>query len=164
MKNHRRLVGSALALLALGVPALHQARSLNAAPPGDITLLGVLSEWQYPGSRMVDGATMSDGGDPKVQSIKCTTVLVTPDPFDKVAAFYAEKLGTTEPEPGKADAARRDAGAVSRLEDSQGRSVKIRVFVANQVDAATTLVVSRVDGEAETHVAWSHYRRFQVRP
>ena len=40
---------------------------------------------------------MSDGGNPHVQSIKCEAVLTSPDPIEKVIAYYAEKFGAVEP-------------------------------------------------------------------
>ena len=47
-------------------------------------------------SRRLDGASMSDGGTPPQQAVKCKTILVTPDPIEKVIASYEKKLGTGE--------------------------------------------------------------------
>jgi hypothetical protein len=122
-----------------------------------------LSQWKYPGSNILGGATMSDGGNPLVQSVRCTAVLTSPDPVEKVIAFYSEKVRVGElpgPQVAKADAKKDEARAVSVQDDSRGRPVTLRVIVVNRVDTATTLVISRAEGEKETHIAWSHYLRF----
>lgn len=126
-----------------------------------VTLLGTLADWKYPGSNML-GASMSDGGNPRLQSVKCQAILTTDDPFEKVIKFYSEKLGTPE-DPAKPDARAAvkdtDAKSVSTQDDSQGRPVALRVIVVNRAETATTLVISRAVGETKTHIAWSHYMR-----
>jgi hypothetical protein len=132
-----------------------------------MTLLRTLAEWKYPGSDLPSGATMSDGGNPQLQSVKCKAVLTTPDPIEKVIAYYAEKFGTGESsdrQAGKAEVKKGEARSVSVQDDSQGRPVMLRVFVVNKADTATALVISRAQGEKETHIAWSHYRRFDGKP
>ncbi len=104
-------------------------------------------EWKYPGSDHLDGLSMSDAGMPPMQAIKCEAILTTPDPVDKVVAFYVEKL--------KKDAAK----TISSQDDSKARPVTLRVIVVNRVDTSTTLVISRAEGEKETHIAWSHHIR-----
>jgi hypothetical protein len=123
-----------------GIPA-------RADEPGQISLMQTLSAWKYPGAQMPDGASMSDGGNPRLQSVKCAAVLTTPDPIDKVIAFHAEKLGAGE------------AKSVAIQDDSKGRPVALRVFLVNKADTSTTLAISRAEGEKETHIAWSHYIR-----
>ena len=54
--------------------------------------MGMLSEWLYPGSKLHGKATMSDGGNPLLQSVKCTAVLTTADPIEKVVEFYTAKF------------------------------------------------------------------------
>jgi hypothetical protein len=113
---------------------------------------------------MLGGATMSDGGNPLVVDVNCRAILTTPDPIEKVVAFYAKKLGTPPApgEPGAGAAVKEaDAKAVSIQDDSAGRPLTLRVFVVNRADTATTLVVSRAAGEKETHIAWTHYRWFE---
>ena len=162
---------SALMTLALGgalfafVTTL-APRPVQAAPADGISLLQTLGEWQYPDSKLRGGATMSDGGNPHVQSIKCEAVLTSPDPIEKVIAYYAEKFGAVEPgapRPAKAEVKKGEAKSVSVQDDSEGRPVVLRVFVVNKVDTSTTLVISRAEGEPETHIAWSHYIRLAER-
>jgi hypothetical protein len=45
---------------------------------------------------MLDGASMSDEGTPPMQAVKCAVILTTPEPIEKVIAFYAEKLRSGE--------------------------------------------------------------------
>lgn len=140
------------------------------SPPADeparegVTLMGILSEWKYPGSQMLGGASMSDGGNPNVPSLKCQAILTTPDSVEKVAAFYAKQLNDS-----RTAGAQKDAGgvkgtnakSVSTQDDSQGRPVRIRILVVNKAETSTTLVISRAEDEQETHIAWSHYLRLE---
>jgi hypothetical protein len=116
-----------------------------------------LSKWAYPGTMepgaKLHGAEMSDGGIPGMQSVKCKAVLTTPDPVDKVVAFYEQKLRTDGPADPKA------AQSLSIQDDSAGRPVAVRVLVVNRAETSTTLVISRAEGEKETHIAWSHFIR-----
>lgn len=156
------LGATAMSSALLAIPLLSPAQSTQ---PARMTLLGTLSEWKYPGSDMPSGAVMSDGGIPRVQSVKCAAVLTTPDPIEKVIGYYAERFGTGESpdrQAEKAGAKKGEARSVSVQDDSQGRPVTLRVFVVNKADTSTTLVISRADGEKETHIAWSHYRRFDA--
>jgi hypothetical protein len=149
-------------LLALAVMATLSPTPARSAPADGISLLQTLSEWQYPGSKWVDGASMSDGGTPPLQAVKCKTILVTPDPIEKVIAFYEKKLGTVDaagPEPAKARTEKSEPNSVSVQDDSKGRPLTLRVFVVNRGDTSTTLVISRAEGEKETHIAWSHLIR-----
>jgi hypothetical protein len=128
-----------------------------------MTLLETLADWKYPGSKMFGGATMSDGGNPLVPDVLCRAILTTPDPIEKVAKFYSDKVGTPPAHGGQNDRAEvkeADAKAVSTQDDSEGRPVTLRVIVVNKADTTTTLVISRAKSEKETHIAWSHYRRF----
>ena len=44
----------------------------------------------------------------------------------------------------------------------RGRPVTLRVLVVSKTYTTTTLVISRAKGAEETHIAWSHYRRFEA--
>ena len=162
----RRMMSLALGVAAisavlLATPLLSPAQ---APPPARMTLLGTLSEWKYPGSNL-GKASMSDGGNPLVPDVRCQAVLTTPDPIEKVVQFYTEMVGTP-PAPVGPDAKARlkeaDAKAVSTQDDSEGRPVTLRVIVVCKADTTTTLVISRAKSEKETHIAWSHYRRFDT--
>jgi hypothetical protein len=153
-----------LVVSAAAAAAARPQGSFRAAPPANVTFMGTLAEWKYPGSAMPGGASMSDGGNPRIQSIRCRTILTTPDPIEKVIAFYAKKT-VASPAPGRRDAgdgaegAEAEAKSVSSQDDSEGRPVTLRVIVVNRDDTSTTLVISRAAGETETHIAWLHYLR-----
>lgn len=138
------------------------------------TLLTMVAEWQYPGSKMKDGATMSDAatvnraGERTVPSTFCTTVLTTKDPLDKIVEYYKAKLKQVDAaDPVKReDKAKADDNAASKSgrsvmfhADSQGRPVGIQIIVVNTDKTSTTLVISRAEKESETHIAWTHYIR-----
>ncbi len=138
--------------LGLLLSAVLVAMVLNLAParatPGDgISLMQTISEWKYPGSTMLGGASMSDGGNPEMADLKCQAVLTTPDSVEAVARFYNDKTQEGH------------AQAVSTQDDAKGRPVDVRVISVHQADISTTLVISRGEGEKETHIAWSQYRR-----
>src|SRR3954447_12190249 len=128
------------AIVALGLAIAGLAPVRAGAPPGNapaqgrVTLLGTLSEWQYPGAKLLGGASMSDGGNPLLPSVKCQAILTTADPVEKVAGFYSEKLGSPRA-PGRQDAKAEEKGSdvksVSTQDDSRGRPVALRVIVVN---------------------------------
>jgi hypothetical protein len=134
----------------------------NSPPTSDeskdrVTLLGTLAEWKYPDSKMPEGASMSDGGNPALQSIKCQTILTTPDSIEKVIDFYSKKFGIS-PETGKV-AQTGEARSVLAQSDSKARPVTVQVITVHKADTSTTLVISRAESEKETHIAWLHYMR-----
>jgi hypothetical protein len=148
----------------LGSPVLRAAKARQEATKSPLTLLGTLSEWKYPGSTMLDGAAMSDGGNPSVVDVNCRAVLTTPDPIEKVVKFYEDKM--VPPPAGVGpnavpEAKAEESKAVSTQDDSEARPVKIRVIVVNKADTTTTLVISRGENEKATHIAWTNYRWFR---
>jgi hypothetical protein len=155
-----------LALVAAIMCFAGMAPPLSSLSPPDgqnqITLMQTLEEWKYPDSILHGGASMSDGGNRLLQSIKCRAILTTPDPIEKVVDFYSKKL-ITPPDvilPNtKADELVPDGKSVSIQDDSQGRPLALKVIVVHKDDTSTTLVISRANDEKETHIAWSHYIR-----
>src|SRR5262245_44555876 len=108
----------AIASTLRGICAATQAQAdslADAERKGNITLLSTINEWKYPDSKMPRGASMSDGGYPNIQSVKCRTVLTTPDSFEKVVGFYNKKLGIL---PDTGESAKGDARAVVTQDDS----------------------------------------------
>lgn len=129
----------------------------DAASKDQVTLMGTLAEWMYPGSNF-GGAEMSDGGNRTVQSVKCQAILTTGDPFEKVTKFYEQRF-VSGPQDAGATVKGAIAQSVSTEDDSSNRPVQLRVIVVNRAETSTTLVISRTEGEAKTHIAWSHYVR-----
>jgi hypothetical protein len=155
----RTMVLAALGLTLVSFVATHAetqpAQGADTEPR--VTLLGTIAEWQYPGSKMPNGASIADGGNPTIQDLKCQTVLTTPDLFDKVVAFYFKKLGIA---PDGATPANGDAVAIINQDDSKGRPLSLQVISIQKAEMSTTLVISRGENEKETHIAWSQYMRF----
>ena len=158
---------AAIGLLSIGLSSSGADAPQNSAPMGkSVTLLGTLAEWNYPGAKMPRGATMSDGGNPTLQSVKLQAVLTTADPFEKVIAFYEKKLEDSAAPEAQANSGSEPgayARSVTQQDDSQGRGVAVRIFVVNKAATSTTLVISRAEEEKETHIAWLHYERFESR-
>jgi hypothetical protein len=158
----RFVILSSLALVALfAVTAANQAKEPK-------TLLTQVGEWQYPGSKIQGGATAADAatvnrrGERTVPSSFSTTVLVTKDPMAKVVEYYKAKLKQPEDaaqEEEDDESPEKSGRSVMFHEDSEGRPVGIQIIVVNTSKTSTTLVISRGDQEAETHIAWSHYER-----
>jgi hypothetical protein len=164
--HQNRMPWAALGLPALAILAV--ATVAGRASQDDkqergTSLLQTLAKWKYPGSTMLGGATMSDGGNPHLQSVKCKAILTTPDPIDKVIAYYSEKYTTPAKRDLAADIAESDAKSVSTQDDSQDRPVTLRVIMVNKATSSTTLVISRANGENETHIAWLHYFRIDAK-
>ena len=98
----RRLRAKRMGWMALGLAAVAIVTvatvvlkaSQDRQPDQERSLLQTLAKWQYPGSTMLDGASMSDGGNPTLQSVKGKCFLTTTDPIDKVIAYYLEKFET----------------------------------------------------------------------
>lgn len=149
-----------LALVVFVAVSGRFAISLDGAPKPNkeqkpMTLLTMLGEWQYPDSKWINGASMSDGGDPRIPSSKCESIFTTPDSVEKVAAFFAKKFETVKA---------KEAICLSSQEDSKDRSVSVRVFNIMKADSSTTIVVSRAEKEDRTHIVWSHLVRHPTSP
>lgn len=162
MPGRRTILIATVPVLVTLLFTSHVLSPAQATARQNVSLMSTLAEWKYPDTKMPQGASMSDGGIPNVQSIKCQAVLTTPDAFEKVIKFYSEKLGTDavgDPRVRGGGLKLADAKSLSSQDDSQGRPVSIRVFVVNRLDTSTTLVISRADSEKETHITWSHFMR-----
>ena len=132
-----------------------------------LSLMAMIGEWQYPnseihGATMQDAVTVNDSGKRTVPSVQCKTVMTTADPIAKVIEYYETKL---KPK-GKSKArvpngkTQSDSGrSVTFHNDSQDRPLAIRIISVNTDESSTTLVISRAETEAETHIAWTRYSR-----
>ncbi len=129
--------------------------------PRPESLMGLLGEWMYPGSKF-GGAEMTGlSNHPPIQGVYCKSVLTTADSFDKVVGYYEHKFG---PAPVQSDAGPEAAStlASSIQDDSKNRPVLLRVIVVNRGHSSTTLVISRAAGETKTHIAWSHFQNLSA--
>jgi hypothetical protein len=159
----KRIIIVLVAAVALGAGL---AWADKDAHPEGIPLLGTIVQWRYPDAKiLLDGSTRATGGPAVlgVPSNRFEGVMTTPDPVEKVARFYTEKLAALPvPVPAEPEAKAKDPEpkVVFEQDDSKGRPIQVRVFVVNQRGVATTLVVSRGDGEKVTHIALSQFRWF----
>jgi hypothetical protein len=129
------------------------------APEADVKLMEELAEWTYPGSTF-GGAQMSDGGNPSEPSVNCHARLTTVDAFEKVIHFYEQKFVSGPQDIGGVTSNVRGQ-SVSAQDDSSKRPVHLRVITVNRANSSTTLAISRVDGETETHIDWAHFVRLK---
>ncbi len=157
------MLGNRITLAACGLLTIACNLGLAADPPSEknVTLLGMLSEWQYPGSKF-NGAESSDAAVSDISSIKSKAVLTTPDSAEKVVAFYLEKLkvDSTGKNLGEKDGERiTTKRSVSIQDNSNDRPLKLTIIAINETGSSTTLVISRAEGEETTHIAWSNFRQ-----
>ena len=150
------LIAGIMCFVGMALSLFSPAR---ANGPGQISLMETLAEWKYPDSKMLGGASMSDGGNRMFPSIKWHAILTTADPIEKVVDFYSKKLvratGAILPST-KAEDLAPDSNSVSIQDDSQGRPLTLRIIDVHRADTSTTLVISRTHDEKVTHIAWSH--------
>lgn len=126
-----------------------------------VTLMGMLQEWIYPDAAF-GGAQTADAAVTGISAIKSQAVLLTPDPVEKVVEFYRKKLNV--------DQAGNPLGAKGNERITTERSVLIQtlpganasslyIIAINAPASSTTLVISRADEAAITHIAWSNFRQ-----
>jgi hypothetical protein len=151
---HAKLV---IRLVIVGLSAAWASPQSNAALRGEVTLMGILAEWTYPGFEF-GGGKMSDGGNRRLQSVNCQAILTTGDSVETVSKFYSQKF-VSGPQDSEKEIKGIDAKSVSTQDDSKGRPLQLRVIAINRDESSTTLVISRAEGEQKTHIAWSHYLR-----
>jgi hypothetical protein len=142
------IVMLSLAGMASILVAASTGTSTQGFPSRSDSLLKTIEGWKYPGSKIADGAEVSDGGFAGILSTKSETVLTTPDPVEKVVAYYSERF---------ADAKKHEPGSIALQDDSKDRPVALQILVVHTTDTSTTLVISRAQGEKETHIAWSQF-------
>jgi hypothetical protein len=142
------IITLSLAGMASILVAASTGTSTQGFPPRSDSLLKTIEGWKYPGAKIANGAEVSDGGFAGILSTNSKTVLTTPDPVEKVVAYYSERF---------ADAKEQEPGSIAVLEDSTDRPVALQILVVHTADTSTTLVISRAQGEKETHIAWSQF-------
>lgn len=152
----------AAAILLLVTCASTALRPAVADEP--VTLMGIISKWMYPkstmnGAEMSDAATVDSDGNRTVQSIACKTTMTTNDPVEKVLAFYETKLAPHKNADAQAKAELKGGRSVLVSDDSDGRPISLHTILVNTATTSTTLIISRVNGEEQTHIAWKHYTK-----
>lgn len=138
----------------------------HAAEPK--TLLQSFSEWQYPdstfnGASTTDGETIGPDGNRTVPSSINKSVMTTPDPVEKVLAYYREKLKAPPKEEKADDENKPDLGrSVSFQNFSEGRPFALHLILVNTSTTSTTLTITRGPDEKQTHIAWTQYVRHDL--
>jgi hypothetical protein len=155
-------VSFAVALFACSLGAAEEPQpreGLKETRP--VTLMGMLSEWTYPESKF-GGAQTGDAAVSGVSAIKSQAILTTTDSVDKVMDFYRKKLNVDY------DGKNLDEKGSERIttdrsvliqDVSASRPSSLYVIAINGAKSSTTLVVSRVEGDDITRIAWSNYRQ-----
>lgn len=146
----------------------------------------VADEWKYPGALVLRGGSSSHG-DPRLVDrpdweASYHAFMTTPDDYDDVVKFYEQKTKMTGirihkrrdqngnvqkieepigPGEGDFDFSRnsRDGTKSMIQEDSEGRGVKLRIFVQYRKSSSFTLVISRTEGEGQTHISWTYFEQ-----
>ncbi|EMI44411.1 hypothetical protein [Rhodopirellula sp. SWK7] len=153
----------ALILLSISAVSIPTASAESTEVPSLMTMILL---WQYPDSTlgpasMSDAATMNADGQRTCQSITYQTTMVTEDSVEDVLKFFAMKLN---PKSGTDDSAdtipiEPTGRSVVVSDDSADRPFTMHTILVNTSQSSTTLIITRGNDEAQTHIAWKHYRR-----
>ena len=132
-------------------------------------------QWKYPGSTEL-GSSRGGGGQVREANLPphYCLAMATPDDFEKVLGFYADKTGianlATVGGGGSKmhfDSARTDIedwftiddSLPANRSDSSKRPVKIKVFAQRTLAADVTMFISRASDEQDTHIILAYYPR-----
>ncbi len=163
----------ALILLSISAVSIPTASAESTEAPSLMTMILL---WQYPDSTlgpasMSDAATMNADGQRTCQSITYQTTMVTEDSVEDVLKYFAMKLNPKrKPKPKSSPKSGTDDSAdtipieptgrsVVVSDDSADRPFTMHTILVNTSQSSTTLVITRGNDEAQTHIAWKHYRR-----
>ena len=138
------------------------AGSTTASAEESIRLMGTIVGWRYPDAEigkaeMADAATMDADGKRTVLSLVMKTTMVTPDPVDKVLAFYQVLLTRIAANDKKRGIAPDAGESVVFSDESEGRPFAFHTILVNSEKASTTLIVTRGQEEEQTHSTWKRY-------
>lgn len=143
------------------ITTLSQSHCAAEESQEPITLLGMLSEWQYPDSNF-HGATSGDGAVTGIGSIKSRAILSTEDSVEDVVSFYRDQLNV------KKDGAPVGDGGDERItaeravviqDNSREGILQLVIITIREEKRSTTLAISRGKGESQTNIAWSQFRQ-----
>lgn len=123
-----------------------------------ITLLGMLSEWQYPDSNF-HGATSGDGAVTGIGSIKSRAILSTEDSVEDVVSFYRDQLNVEKDGAPVGNERITTERAVVIQDNSREGILQLFIITIREEKRSTTLAISRGKGESQTNIAWSQFRQ-----
>ena len=116
-----------------------------------------LTEWRYPEAKVVVSGGSGAGG----RAATSSAIMRTKDAYADVVKFYEKKLGESLGRSGTITVAKGDiptGNATFLQEDLADRPMKVRIFVQHRPSSSLSVVISRADGEQETHIAWTYFR------
>jgi serine/threonine protein kinase len=129
-----------------------------------------VEEWSYPGAKVFRGSAgrREEEAGQLVKLVGHTTVSVTPDDYNKVAAFYADKLQMgpldLNKEPNRTSGGRSSEGSSTGLVMTgwfadtikpgkfDPRPVRVHCLMRRTPSHAVTVFISKSDGEDHTHI------------
>lgn len=127
-----------------------------------------LEDWKYPGARIgSSGSGFGSGsnGRGEKRSVRSSHVkMFTKDEFKKVVDYYMTKADFPKPNENLLERMNRASGKSAEttggsaffvVDDSADRPVKIKVLAKHSGNVSLLLVISRADGEKETHIIWN---------
>lgn len=147
------------------------ATSETYAAKPQITLLGTISKWQYPGAKigssmMSGGETFNSAGERTVPSSLLQTTMTTPDSAEKVVAFYRKLLGPGSKRLPIAKNADRSVLFRDASDDFRSASGELpyamHVILVNSPEVSTTMIVTRAKSDKLTKVVWQQYIRHNL--
>lgn len=116
-----------------------------------------LAEWKYPKAKIaVSGSSGADG-----RFASSSAIMLTRESYADVVKYYEKKFGHSLTHSGTSTTTKAqppDGGTTFLQEDLADRPLKLRIFVQHQRTSSISVVVSRADGEDETHIAWTYFR------
>ena len=141
--------------------------SVTALADEPITLMGTIVKWRYPDaeigkSEMSDAATIDVDGDRTVPSSVLKTTMMTPDPVDKVVAFYRDLLTRNQANDIRLGIEPQEGRSVVFSDESVGRPFAFHTIVINSANISTTIIITRGDGEERTHITWKQYLKHEI--
>lgn len=143
------------------------AMPVSASADEPVTLIGTVVKWRYPAaeigkSQMSDAATVDADGNRTVPSTVLKTTMVTGDSIDKVLAFYRDLLTRNPTNDGRLGIRPNVGRSVVFSDESEGRPFAFHTIVVNSAKSSTTLIITRGQGEEQTHITWKQYLNHEV--
>ena len=127
-----------------------------------VTLIGTIVKWQYPDaeigkSEVSDGATIAADGERTVSSSVLKTTMLTPDPVEKVLAFYRDLLTRNPASDKRLGIGPLVGRSVVFSDESDGRPFAFHTIIVNSANTSTTLIITRGKDEEQTRITWKQY-------
>ena len=156
------------AFLCVFAGRMERSWAKDDPPQLQLPLVSHLKDWRYPESRLGSSSFGSGGGTNgrvRTETSSSNAVMYTNDDVKTVVAYYLKKGNFPRPDDdpkskhhrGFADANKDGVGGGGWIvmDDSSDRPVTVRVMVKHTADSSLLLIISRAEGEKETHIVWN---------